>query len=118
MKRDMDLVRDIILAARQSVPFSAISEIPKETFAYHVQILQEAGLLMAALSPDGKAPPQKAIVLRLTWASQDFADAIMDEGVWKKAKDDIIKPAASWTFGILLEYLAQQIKNGLPGFNG
>ena len=118
MTRDMDLVRNIVLAARESAPLSSMPNVALEVFAYHAQILQEAGMITAALMPDSKALPQKAVILRLTWSGQDFADSIKNEGIWQKAKDNVIKPSASWTFSILLDYLAEQIKSGLPVFNG
>lgn len=115
MERNMELVRSIVLAVKKSPgALNSIPDVSPEEFAYHAQILQEAGLLMAALMPDSKAIPQRASILRLTWSGHDFADSIIDETIWNKAKDNVIKPASSWTFGILLEYLSQEIKSGFP----
>jgi hypothetical protein len=47
----------------------------------------------------------------------DFADAIVDDTLWRKAKDQVIKPSASWTFGILLGYLRAEIGRGVPGLD-
>jgi hypothetical protein len=112
MKRDMDIVRKIIFAVRDSSEsVDNVPEIPPNVFAYHAQILQEAGMVEAALLPDnGNQPAIKAIVFRLTWNGQDFADAASDDTIWKKAKDKILKPATSWTFAILLEYLKAETK--------
>lgn len=117
MKRDMDVVRKMVLALRDAnEPISGISDINEHQFAYHAQLLEEAGLVRAALSPDtGKAMARKAILHRLTWDGQDFADAILDDTVWKRAKENVLKPAGSWTFSVLLEYLKYEIKRRIPG---
>lgn len=116
MKRDMDIVRAIILAAKDAdEPITAIPNITQQVFAYHVQIMQEAGLLVAALKPpESKSPPEKATILRLTWSGLDFADSITNETIWNKAKDNILKPGASWTFGVLLEYIKSELMKGFP----
>ena len=118
MKREMDIVRDIVFAVRDSSePIDGVPGIPPDVFAYHAQILKEAGMIEAALIPnDGKQPAIAARVFRLTWEGQDFADAASDDTVWKKAKDNILKPAASWSFAILLEYLKAETKAklGIP----
>lgn len=116
MQRDMDLVRRIILAVQQSDdPVSGIEGVSEDIFAHHAQLLDEAGLIKAALAGSDKQPAKAAIIYRLTWAGQDFADAIADDTLWNKAKDVVIKPAASWTFGVLLDYLRVQIASRIPG---
>lgn len=118
MKRDMDITRTIVFAVRDSsVPVSGVQGIPPEVFAYHAQILEEAGMVEASLLPDdGKRPATVADIFRLTWDGQDFADAAADDTVWNNAKDKILKPAASWTFAMLLEYLKVEAKAklGIP----
>lgn len=67
MKRDMDLIRMIILGARETPngsPLMGVPGVADETFAEHV-----------------------------------------------------IKPSASWTFGVLLEYLKVEIRRHIPGLD-
>jgi hypothetical protein len=119
VNRNMDIVRDIILAVRESSsPVNSIPNISPSEFAYHAQLLVEAGLIVAAIMPEGGKPARSAMIFRLTWTGHDFADSIVDDTIWKKAKDNVIKPTASWTFGILLEYLKVEIQSHIPGLNG
>lgn len=112
MHRDMDIIRTIVLAARQSdKPMSALSGIDPVVFAAHVELLEEAGLVKAIMQPDNLGNARAAIIIRLTWAGHDFADSILDDTVWRKAKETILKPAASWSFGVLLEFLKLEIKH-------
>ena len=116
MNRDMDVIRQIVLAVRDfSEPLAKVDGIEPAVFNYHAQLLDEAGLVKASLGCSDKRPPSVALIFRLTWDGHDFADSITDNTVWQKAKDTVIKPTASWTFGILLEYLKMEIKSHIPG---
>jgi len=118
MHRDMDVIRKIVLAVRSAPDaVSSVDGITKQDFAYHAQLLDEAGLISAAIQGQGKRIAETAVIFRLTWAGQDFADSIIDDTLWNKAKENIIKPSASWTFGILLEYLKYEIKRRIPGLD-
>lgn len=118
MKRDMDLVRRIALSFDDLQPGQQLVELPgvdRAVFVAHVQWLAEAGLVAAALSPDGgKTHATSAIAFRLTWAGCEFADAVRSETLWGKAKQQVIKPSASWTFDVLTEWLKAEILGGLP----
>jgi hypothetical protein len=56
------------------------------------------------------------MLIRLTWAGHDFADAISEDNVWNKAKEHVLKPTASWTFDILMKYLESLITGNVFGF--
>ncbi len=117
MRRDMDLIRAIILAARECPDLlTGMDGVPSEMFAYHVQIMEEAGFVKAKLIPNGdKRKSVSATLYRLTCDGQDFADSITDETIWKRAKETVIKPSASWTFDILKAYLKAEIARHIPG---
>ncbi len=114
MKRDMDLCRRIMLAVENETGVEDAPERP--VLAYHVALLQEAGLLDAIIQKDSKGNPANFHVKRLTWEGHEFLEASKDPTIWEKAKSSIIKPGASWTFGLLAEYLKAEAKKhlGLP----
>lgn len=119
MKRDMELVRRIVLAVQDLPPghethsLNGLDGIDKPTFAAHAQLLVEAGLVTAIIYGGDKRIPGGAVVFRLTWAGHEFADAVRSDTLWKKAKEHVIKPSASWTFGVLGEWLKAELKTGL-----
>jgi Hypothetical protein (DUF2513) len=118
MKRDMDIVRKIVLAVRGAPDVvNSVEGVSTEEFAFHAQLLEEAGLVTVALQGGEKRIARAAVIFRLTWAGQDFADSIIDDTLWKKAKENVLKPSASWTFGILVEYLKVEIKTRIPGLD-
>jgi len=118
MKRDMDLIRQMVLQVRNSnSSVSSMAGVDQELFMQHAQLLQEAGLADASLQVV-QHRVCAAIIWRLTWAGQDFADAITEDTLWRKAKENVIKPMGSWTFGVLLDYLQGEITRGLPRLPG
>ncbi len=113
MKRDFDLVRKIILEIRE-LPANSLpvgleypDEYDQDVVNEHIRLLIEAGLIEGNIidSLDGIFEVQ---VHRLTWNGQDFADSIQDETLWKKAKSTVLKPAVSFTFDLLLQWLKSQ----------
>lgn len=118
MKRDMDLIRRIVLAlddhSEAGNPLGGLDEVESATFSYHAELLIEAGLAVGSTQKfmDGHSD---AWLWRLTWQGHDFADAVRSDTIWKAALDNVIKPSASWTFGVLLEYLKQEIRHRIPG---
>lgn len=118
MQRDMDIIRKIILAVRQAeTQVISVEGITPQQFAMHAQLLVEAGLVTAALGGDTNRISTSAMIYRLTWDGHEFADAIIDDTLWKKAKEIVIKPAASWTFSLLWEYLKMELRRQLPGLD-
>lgn len=114
MKRDMDVIRQIVLAVRDAEGVvRGVQDIDQATFIEHALLLEEAGLIQASIQVI-QHRATVALIWRLTWAGQDFAQAVTEETLWRKAKDNVLKPAGSWTFGVLLEYLKGEITGRLP----
>jgi hypothetical protein len=122
MKRDMDLIRTILQKVESCEdPWGLHETLDIEGYnqneiSYHIKLLHEAGLLNAQevseMGPDGfRWWPGS-----LTWAGQDFLNAAKDDSLWKKAKETVIKPGASFTFDLLLAWLKAQVTTtlGIP----
>ncbi len=95
MKRDMDLIRELLLKL-EALPMrmGGIVVIPPDTdeiqidsytveqIDYHLSLIREAGLVEA-----GGARPAVGIGFRrLSWAGHDFLDSIRSPEVWAKTK--------------------------------
>jgi hypothetical protein len=95
MKRDMDLIRELLLKL-ESVPsemgdvfsFSPEDkEVTVEGFTpaqieYHLSLLREIGFIEC---PDSQ--PMLGITFSgLTWAGHDYIDAVRDPEIWRKTK--------------------------------
>jgi len=92
MKRDMDLIRKILLALEEP-PTGFVSETPLEfdgytesQVRYHVVLLHEAELLHASdVTSHGDDTPT-AIPHRLTWKGHELAAEFRNDTVWAKTK--------------------------------
>lgn len=125
MNRDMDLVRLMLLRAEAggiddeaAARYHAECEkYPVPLRAHHIAIMIEAGLIVGFTTNDARGNLAKGVIARLTWQGHEFLDAARNETIWRKARETFFKPAASWTFGLLVEYLKAQAKERL-GFGG
>ena len=122
MKRDMDLVRAILLvieeneAARVGQP--EISKGLKKMFPNgptwrgeqlieHVQMMKEADLVEANIVSTMRRSTFTR--LRMTWQGHDFIADARDEGIWKKAKEK----SGDMGLAVLKQVLAGLVKQAI-----
>lgn len=109
MKRDMDLVRSILLALEavpegQDVPNPLLIEgYSEEVVGHHVYLLGQAGLLKVANFGYLSGSSEQALPLNVTWAGHDFIDTMRSQDVWEKTKQ-AMKEAGGGGFGMMLEF--------------
>ena len=118
MKRDMDLVRSILLELEKMNEFGLPTPINLPDFkpseiSYHVLIMYEAGLLDAKeRSCDIRSPEWYPI--RMTWLGHEFLDASREPKRWEKAKE-IALGAGGVTLEIMKAILIDLIKKSVFG---
>lgn len=115
MKRDMDLVRDILIEIENGKLSEAkqIGNYDKESVLYHIQIMNEAGLLLANFISESTRDIVDARIDRLTWKGHDFLDAARDDTLWKKAKDFLKQKFSTVAFDVLLKLLIKLSQESL-----
>lgn len=94
MKRDMDLVRLILLKIEEEYRSTAIYDLEingydMETIAYHCKIMYEAGLIADYDASYGGDELCDFVVSSLTWEGCDFIDRIRDNSFWYKTKEAV-----------------------------
>lgn len=89
MKRDWDLVREILLKVEalppkpnRTVGGRDFTDYPGQLVAHHIQILHQAGFLEAIVEPTSGGLIADA--QSLTWEGHEFLETIKNEPVWKK----------------------------------
>lgn len=93
MRRDMDLLREILLfIENQDVNSNRYNPITIEghtalEILNHVQLMEQYGLLKDC-SYDLSC---NTTVRTITWDGYDYLDKVRDNSVWKKTKDTIIQ---------------------------
>lgn len=113
MKRDMDLIRAILIEV-EKLPLDpgfhdiSVAGYTEEEITYHVQLADEAGLIEAVnlSSNDGVCWKPK----RLTYQGHQFLDAARSDTVWEKAKNTLLSTAGTITLEGLKAALPQIVK--------
>jgi len=94
MKRDMDLVRQLLLTIeRDGTP--ELQDVPiveghdARLVVYHVRLLKEAGLAnaMDVSTLDG----EEYIQIAMTWQGHEFLETVRDPEIWRKTKTGAAK---------------------------
>lgn len=121
MKRDMDLVRDLLLKieAKKDAELKDLlpancTEEDSDNVIYHLGLLRGAGFIRASVYEMMTSAHWNNI--ELTWQGHDFLDSTRDGVVWKKTKAGIDKlGGASWEVikGLAVAYAKQEAKTRL-----
>ena len=119
MQRDMELIRQILLAI-EATPNETLPEEPTITgssdrlVAYHLALLRQAGLI-EMINYEG----EHRIVygqIGLAWQGHEFLAAARDSDIWQKAKTRLGGIFSTVTLALLQELLISEAKRrlGLP----
>jgi Hypothetical protein (DUF2513) len=123
MKRDMDLIRTILLKVETDETLSgSFQAVNAATFGitdhtdaeviYHLVMLVEGGFLAGNIKLAGTG---QIVISKLTWNCHEFLDDIRDPEIWRKTKERA-KSVASVGLGFLWEIAKAEVKTklGLP----
>ena len=113
MKRNMDLIRKILIVIEEYPHFPeivsgkpAISfDIPdhdEEEIYYHLKLLSEAGLI---LTSSGRTFSYR-LVQGLTWQGHEFLELMKKDTHWNKAKE-AMKETGGMAFEVLMRILLE-----------
>lgn len=112
MKRDMDLVRSILLEVEAHKHGSAPSNLTidgynDETIGFHVYLMGQADLLRVAdITSRGDASPN-AIPLNITWNGYEFLEAARNNTGWQNAKRKVIDSGIGFSIVVLKAVLVE-----------
>src|SRR6266545_4070275 len=89
MKRDLDLIRKMVLAIEDApsgwAPKLSIDGYTPTQVGYHAYLLVDAGLVRGHDVTIHGGTGQEALITSLTWAGHEFAEAARDDTRWEKA---------------------------------
>lgn len=121
MRRDMELIRKIVLALEDAPTGYAPDDLSVEgytsaQFGYHSYLMIDAGLSEGERVDHMDSDGPEAILRNLTWAGHEFADAARDESRWKKAMGIVHEQGGTVTLSVLTQLLTALMRNaiGLP----
>lgn len=126
MRRDMDLIRDLILnlEAMQRKPGILEELSPGEgemivegyssdEIAYHLNLIMEAGFLVT----HGRMGSGNILFERLAWTGHDFVDSVRSPEVWAKTKKGA-EAAGGFTVDLLKDLAKGFITKQIEEYTG
>jgi hypothetical protein len=117
MKRDLELIRKMILAIEDApsgwAPVLKFEGYTDAQFGYHAYLLLDAGFARGqdASTIGGEGP--EGFISSLTWAGHEFAEAARDETRWRKALGIVQEKGGTVTIGVLTQLLVSLMKGAL-----
>ncbi len=110
MKRDMELIRKMVLAVEEGPDGYAPDDLrieghTAEQLAYHAHLLIQAGLATGPINTHITGSGPSAQITTLTWDGHDFADAARDETRWRKAMGIVQGKGGAVTLDIVKDVL-------------
>lgn len=106
MRRDMDLVRSILMQAEEADGPLDIGDIePRghtaEEVAYHVELMQQHGLVAATVKRAFGGTTLLCRVDALTWEGQDLLDAMRSDRVWARVRRAVTESVGTATLDVV-----------------
>lgn len=121
MKRDLDLIRKMMLTIEDSASGWAPSELKFDGYTdaqlgYHAYLLIDAGLARGQDASTMGSEAPEGMITSLTWEGHEFAEAARDEGRWKEAMGTVAAKGGNVTLDVLKQLLVSYMKStfGLP----
>jgi hypothetical protein len=118
MKRDMDLIRKILLKQEGEEAVN-LSEYTQDQINYHIVLLIEVGFLDGKIMYSSRGRqfggkiPDKTYVTRITWAGHEFLDQARNNTTWEKAKQFVMDKGQSLSFDSIKIALGIVIKTAM-----
>ncbi len=112
MRRDMDLVRKILIhLVDHEGKECRIDGVDDQTVVRHMGLMIQAGLLDGDHYQSGDE--HSVAINGITWAGHDFLDASRNETVWQKAKTKLAEVGGQTSFAVLVSVLTDISKTAL-----
>jgi len=114
MKRDMDLIRKLLLQLEELdgtgvSPSNLLEGYTGEQIGYHAFLLADAGLAIGCDCSSSSSFLPQYDLNGLTWNGHEFLDAARNETNWKKAKERF-SGVGGFSLSVLKELLVALMK--------
>lgn len=120
MKRDLDLVRKILMYYEEKDVDGMDRTIELEGYDeslinYHLLLMDEAGLLRCERSVSSSTPSRviRVYPFSLTWSGHEFLSSAKNDGLWSKAKSLSLDKAGVLSFDVMKDLLISLAKDKL-----
>lgn len=119
MKRDLNLMRDILLAIEANegpmyLPLKVDPPRPPGEVALQVQLLKDVGYIVAEIFPIRNSLDISGAIIRVTNSGYDYLDTVRDPKVWSQTKSVLEKVGGSAALEVVKDvaakFMAEMIK--------
>lgn len=116
MKRDLDLVRLILIEAEKADGRLDMSGFVDEgnsmdCLGFHLEMMDDAGLIDADVGHAMGGHVSNAVVKRITWDGFDYLDVIRSDTVWFKVKKAIADTVGETSLSVAKAACAELAKH-------
>ena len=112
MKRDMELIRLILLAVEGEEAVE-LNDYDEEQLSYQRWLLLDAGLALGSDISRYAGNHPAATITFLNWRGHEFIDAARSETIWNKTMATVKKNVSSVSFDLLMVLLVAYAKKQL-----
>lgn len=119
MRRNMDLVREILIEVSKSDKEVRASDIAEksskyslEEIIYNIKIMGEGNLINVYID-EREVGVVDAYVMGITWHGNEFLDSISSNEIWEKIKNNFSDKIINIPFDILTSLAKLYLKNKL-----
>jgi Hypothetical protein (DUF2513) len=117
MKRDMELIRELLLAIEANVknttfPASQLnleSTWAEDNVYYHLELMTDAGFVEAE-TVKSQQRIHDVLIKRMTWEGHEFLDSARNESIWKETMGLVQQKGGSVAIGVLTQLLTSVAK--------
>lgn len=115
MKRDMAIIREILLLceqARSSFDLSSVctSQDERDLYAYHVQLLDDGEYIIANVKRTAGGHAITVYIERMTWAGTELLESLRNESVLKETMKRLAKTAGAFSVSLVQSIAAEELK--------
>ncbi len=115
MKRDMDLIRLLLLQTESGEKPEAMDRYTEPEILYHFELGIEADLLDCRVVRGAQGDVVGASIRKLTWQGHEFLNSARDNELWNQAKKKAISTGGSWTLEGLKLPLFELVRRSVSG---
>ena len=120
MKRNMDLVREVLLQIEATDIGEKIElDIPDHSdgeIGLHVELMIEHGLVKGTTIPSSDGPVHRILayhIEKMMWEGHDFLAAARNDTIWEKAKKKCLGATGGLAFDVLKACLVESCKEAV-----
>ena len=113
MRRDMDVVRQLLLQLEEERASLEVEGCSDQTVLNHLDLMEEGGLIKANVIRTDQNSVTNVLVERITWQGHDFLDAARSEEIWNHTKKIVSQKTGTISFELLKLALVETAKVAL-----